>query len=441
MDEFLAAYNSGEVARVAAFFERHDTSPDVAKRRQRAEERARWVGGFLYPGVRRFVPQRVTASSADAITILGQSAITDAWYRFTMEIDPAPPHGIAFGFEESEAPGSWRKGAKPTVAAYMQRLANADVFSGAVMIADQDQTIYSGAFGFADREAKRSNTLDTPINLGSANKMFTAVAIMQLVERGRIALHDPVGKHLPDYPNRDVAEHVTIHHLLTHTSGVGDYFNDEYMARKKELRTVSDLLSLFQNDPLEFRPGEKWQYSNGGYALLGRVIEVISGMTYEQYVQQNIFRPAGMTRTSGDGDESRAIGYTFARAGGAIELTPAPNDFALPGSGSPAGGGYSTVPDLISFARALRSGALVSPQTLREMLAPRITNERGAYGYGFEIVERHGHTIVGHNGHHFGISAQLGIDTKSGIAVAVLANYDPPAAPVVARRLEELLFD
>lgn len=278
MHEFLDAYNSGDVARVVAFFERHDTSPDAAKRRRRAEDRARWVSGFVYPGIRRFVPERVTASSADAITILGRSAITEAWYRFTMEVDLAPPHGIAFGFEEAEAPSSWRKRAKPTVAAYMQRLAGADVFSGAVMIADADHTIYSGAFGFADREAKRANTIDTPINLGSANKMFTAVAIMQLVERGRIALDDRVGKHLPDYPNRDVAEHVTIHHLLTHTSGVGDYFNDEYMARKKEMRTVSDLLSLFQNDPLAFRPGEKWQYSNGGYALLGRVIEVTSGI-------------------------------------------------------------------------------------------------------------------------------------------------------------------
>lgn len=142
-----------------------------------------------------------------------------------------------------------------------------------------------------------------------------------------------------------------------------------------------------------------------------------------------------MTRTSGDGDASRAIGYTFARAGGAIDLTPARNDFALPGSGSPAGGGYSTVRDLISFARALWSGALVSPETLRKMLAPHVTNERGAYGYGFEIVKRDGHTIVGHNGHHFGISAQFDIDIESGIAVAVLANYDPPAAPVVARRL------
>jgi CubicO group peptidase (beta-lactamase class C family) len=148
-----------------------------------------------------------------------------------------------------------------------------------------------------------------------------------------------------------------------------------------------------------------------------------------------------MTRTSGDGDEARAIGYTFARPGGAVEVTRARNDFALSGSGSPAGGGYSTVRDLISFVRALRSGALVSGETLRKMLTPHVTNERGAYGYGFEIVERDGRTIVGHNGHHFGISAQLDIDIESGIAVAVLANYDPPAAPVVARRLGELLFE
>ncbi|HJQ35875.1 MAG TPA: serine hydrolase domain-containing protein [Thermoanaerobaculia bacterium] len=437
MREFLDAYNSGDFSRVAAFFEAHDTSADASKRRERGMDRATWVMGYLHPGIRRFVPARTTASTADAITILGRSASTDAWYRFTMEVDAAPPHAIAFGFEEAEPPSGWRERTMPTAEEYMRRVADAGVFSGAVMIADAGRTIYSGAFGFADAEARRANTIDTPINLGSMNKMFTAIAILQLVERGRIALDDRVGKHLPLLPNRDVAENVTVHHLLTHTSGVGDYFNDAYMARKKELRTVPDLLSLFQTEPLAFRPGEKWQYSNGGYVLLGAIIEAVAGMSYEEYVQQHVYRVAGMAGTRGDCD-SCAIGYTFARRGGAIALTRERNDFALPGAGSPAGGGYSTVRDLIAFVRALRAGKLVSPDSLRKMLTPHITNDRGAYGYGFELVQRNGRTIAGHNGHHLGISAQLDFDVDSGVAVAVLSNYDPPAAPVVARRLGEL---
>ncbi len=172
-------------------------------------------------------------------------------------------------------------------------------------MADDARTIYAGAHGVV-------KTLDTQINLGSVNKMFTAVAIMQLVEQGRVQLDAPLGSYVPDYPNWDAADNVTIHHLLTHTSGVGDFFNETYMVRKKEIRSVAELLPLFASEPLAFRPGEKWQYSNGGYALLGRVIELVSSLSYEDYVQRHVFAPAGMTRTSGYAREPYARGYVHA---------------------------------------------------------------------------------------------------------------------------------
>jgi CubicO group peptidase (beta-lactamase class C family) len=423
MREFLMSYNNHDFKGAVAFFERHGSG-------QRAVERAQWVMGFLYPGVREFVPVRVLDSTSEAITLLGRSDVTDAWYRFSIEVD-SQPRGVAFGFENAEAPSGWR-GRNEDIASYLRRVTDADFFSGTVMVATDDRTIHAGAYG-------NVTTLDTQLNLGSANKMFTAVAIMQLVEQEKVRLDANVGRYVPDYPNRDAREQVTIHHLLTHTSGVGDFFNEQYMRRKKALRSVAELLPLFAPEPLAFRPGEKWQYSNGGYALLGRVIELVSGMSYEDYVQRHVFAPAGMSRTSGDPQEPYAPGHTFMREGGAVALSRTANDFALPATGSPAGGGYSTVGDLVAFARALRGEKLVSRESLERMLTPHVATDRGTqYGYGFELTSRNGEAVYGHNGHHLGISAQLDIYRESGRIVAVLSDHDPPAAPVVATRLSEL---
>jgi len=425
MDEFLEAYNTGKFTPVAAFFGRHGS-------KERATERAQWVMGFLYPGVRRFVPIEVLDSKPEAITVLGHSELTEAWYRFIIEVDSLPPHGVAFGFENADPPKGWQ-GREEDIGTYLRRLENADFFSGAVMIADGERTILTRTYGSV-------MGLDTQINLGSANKMFTAVAIMQLVEQGKLDLNTPVGRYLPDLPNPDIKDRVTIHHLLTHTSGVGDFMNPSYSARKKEIRTVAELLPFFVSDSLAFDPGAKWQYSNGGYALLGRVIEVVSGQSYEEYVQQHVFAPAGMTRTSGAPREPYAHGYTFMRKGGAIALTREVNDFALGAQGTPAGGGYSTVGDLVSFARALRTGNLVSKESLDRMLTPRISTDRNTqYGYGFELRTQDGETVYGHNGHHFGISAQFDVYKESGTIVAVLSNYDPPVAPVTAARIGQLI--
>ena len=347
MSEFLTAYNSADFRQVAAFFERHGSG-------QRSVERASWVMGFLYPGVRRFVPEEVVHSTPETITLRGRSELTEAWYRFTIDVDAQPPHGVTFGFENDEAPSGWR-GRSETAAAYLRRLADEDFFSGTVMVATDERVVHSGAYGDV-------KTLATQINLGSMNKMFTAVAIMTLVEQGKVQLDGLLGRYIPDYPNPDAREHVTIHHLLSHTSGVGDFFNEKYMARKKEIRSVAELLPLFAMEPLAFRPGEKWQYSNGGYAVLGRVIELVSGLSYEEYVQRHVFAPAGMRRTSAGPREPYALGHTFMRRGGGVALSREVNDFALPATGSPAGGGYSTVEDLlVSFARALRAGSTLVP--------------------------------------------------------------------------------
>lgn len=158
--------------------------------------------------------------------------------------------------------------------------------------------------------------------------MFTAVAIAQLAEGGKLSFSDTVGKLLPDYPNRVVAEKVTVHHLLTHTSGMGSYFNDKFFANLNNMKTVADYLPLFASDPLAFEPGTKWQYSNAGFTVLGLIIEKLSGQSYYDYVKQHIFKPAGMVNTDSyerDKDvPNLAIGYTKMGDNG----RPDPSDYA-----------------------------------------------------------------------------------------------------------------
>src|SRR6185503_9889262 len=239
-----------------------------------------------------------------------------------------------------------------SLSAYLDEASANDRFSGAVLVAKNGQPVFQKAYGFANQTTKVPNNLQTKFDLGSMNKMFTAIAIAQLAERGKLSFTDTVGKYLPNFPNKAIADKVTIHHLLTHTSGMGSYFNEKFFANINSLRTVPDYLPLFADEPLAFEPGTKWQYSNSGFVVLGLLIEKISGQSYYDYVKENIFKPAGMNSTdSYERDKeilNLAIGYT--RAGDNGRLDPAAprraNSAMRPPKGSPAGGGYSTVEDL-----------------------------------------------------------------------------------------------
>src|SRR5208282_5473121 len=159
----------------------------------------------------------------------------------------------------------------------------ADKFSGTVLVAKEGKPVFAEAYGLADREKKISNTLDTRFRIGSMNKMFTAVSVLQLVEAGKIKLTDPLGKYVTDYPNQDIATKVTIHQLLTHTGGTGDIFGPEFNAHRRELRTLNDYVALYGKRAPQFEPGSRWRYSNYGMVLLGVVIERVTGQSYYDY--------------------------------------------------------------------------------------------------------------------------------------------------------------
>jgi D-alanyl-D-alanine carboxypeptidase len=321
------------------------------------------------------------------------------------------------------------------VAALRERLRNeasADRFAGAVLVADQGKPIFAQAYGLADREHNIPNTLQTRFSIASMNKMFTAVATMQLVQVGKLALDDPLGKYLTDYPNRELAAKVTIGELLTNTGGTGDIWGPEFDKHRLELRTLQDYIHLYGQRALRFEPGSRWEYSNYGFILLGAAIEKVSGQSYSDYVHQHVFNPAGMTSTSLRMEDkaipSLSIEYTKMGATHWIPNTDAPTN-----SGTSAGGGFSTVGDLLRFANALRENKLLDAQHMKLMTTGRVANPFGldAYGFGVQIIN--GNQCFGHNGSSRGVNGDLEICLDSSYTVVALANMDPPAAEQVSQ--------
>lgn len=331
--------------------------------------------------------------------------------------------------------------------AYLEQASASDAFSGAVLVAKNGQPIFRKAYGMANKSTNTPNNVDTKFDLGSMNKMFTAVAIAQLVERGKLSFTDTIGKLLPDYSNKSVADKVTVEQLLTHTSGMGSYFNRKFQANQNNLKTVADYLPLFVDDPLAFEPGAKWQYSNSGFVVLGLIIEKVSGQSYYDYVKEHIFKPAGMVNTdSFESDKETpnlAIGYmNMGENGGPDPSAPRrPNVPMRAFKGSPAGGGYSTVDDMLKFSVALQNHKLLSQKYTDIVTTGKVDMGRPgtkyAYGFGEEISN--GRRIIGHNGGGPGIGDNFDVFTESGYTAVILGNYDPPAMMPVVKKIRDLL--
>jgi D-alanyl-D-alanine carboxypeptidase len=195
----------------------------------------------------------------------------------------------------------------------IDKAASTGNFSGVWLWAKNGKPITSGARGKADRERGIDNTLNTRFRIGSMNKMFTAVATLQLVERGKLSLDDTIGKILPDYPNTNVASKVKVRHLLSHTGGTGDIFGPKFERHRLELKSLQDYVKLYGECGLRFEPGTKWEYSNYGFLLLGVLIEKVSGKSYYDFVAENIYKVAGMTNSGSEPESvevaNRSKGY------------------------------------------------------------------------------------------------------------------------------------
>jgi CubicO group peptidase (beta-lactamase class C family) len=331
--------------------------------------------------------------------------------------------------------------------AYLEQAAAADAFSGAVLIAKDAEPVFTKAYGLANRAANTPNNTETKFNLGSMNKMFTAVAIAQLAESGKLSFTDTISKVLPDYPNKAVAEKVTIHQLLTHTSGMANYQNETYMANLNKMKTVADLLPLFANEPLAFEPGTKLVYSNSGFVVLGLIIERVSGQNYFDYVKEHIFKPAGMVNTDsyekGKDVPNMAVGYMRMNEKGMPDpsLPLRENTSVLAAKGSPAGGGYSTVGDMLRFSLALRGNKLLSQKYTAIVTTGKFEvagpDRKYAYGFGDNVID--GRHIVGHNGGGPGIGANFDVFPEIGYTAVILTNFSPPAMMPVVKKVRDLI--
>lgn len=318
------------------------------------------------------------------------------------------------------------------VRAHLEKVTATGQFSGAVLVVWDGQTLFEGAYGLADRERNVLNTTLTQFRVASMNKMMTAVATLQLVQAGKLRLDVPLSTYLPDYPNSELAAKATLHHLLTHTGGTGDIFGPDFMAHRSELREPADYLRLYGTRALRFEPGERWEYSNYGFMLLGAVIERVTGTSYYDHLASRVLTPAGMSATGFAPEDSlvpgRSAGYTNQLVAGAL-VSNAP---VLPYRGTPAGGGYSTVGDFARFAAAVREHRLLDATHTSLLLDGKVPLNQGLrYAYGFHERTVAGRRFVGHNGDSAGMSGDLEFEPDGGYVVVALSNFDPLAAEQV----------
>ena len=367
---------------------------------------------------------------------------TRRWLRYVVNVEPEPPHRIA-GIFVFPAPGDVVPVEGPPlsleegVASLEKRidaLAAAGKFSGAVLLGRNGKPVLRKAWGEAERSFHSPNRPDTLFSLGSLNKMFTAVAVGRLVDRGKLDWDDPVGKYLKGWLPDDVAAKITLRHLLTHTSGLGDYL-DALMDGENRLLLdgVAAHRRLVAGSRPAYEPGARFQYSNSGYLLLGAVIEAVSGKDYYAFVRDEVYGPAGMTRSDSysidDVVENLATGYL--RPGEGVDTWK--TNRSLGGlRGTPAGGGYSTCDDLLAFANALLGYRLLSKETTEALLTPRVKAPFGDYGFGFGIEKAPGGgTAIGHAGGFPGVSTFLRAYREAGWTLCVLANQSSGPADVM----------
>ena len=435
--EWLAAFNSGDRTRYAKFLK--GNWPTWVWLIDRDLGLRETTGGFTLRKVRQASTTRVSGWV--------QERDSDQFVSFTMWVSSAKrPKILALDLIPIPRPAAFpiprltEDEAIAGVEALLRKKTGADQFSGAAFLTKGGRTLFSGAYGQADRERRIANTVDTRFRIGSMNKMFTAVATLQLIEQGKLALDDTVGEHLRGYPNKDVASKVTVRHLLTHTGGTGDIFGPEYDANRLQLREHSDYVKLYGSRAPEFEPGSQFRYSNYGFVLLGAIIETVSGQSYYDYVRDHVFGPAGMTSTDSLPESvevpNRSIGYTSAGA-----QSWQPNTDWLPWRGTAAGGGYSTVGDVARFADALTSHRLLSPASTELLITGKVAVGPGIrYAFGFaDARDKNANGWVGHSGGAPGMNGDLKIYLKSGYVLVVLANLDPPAAQRISDYLDPRL--
>jgi len=404
LGSWLMAYNFGDSARIAGTIAQLYEPAALARRS--AAERAGGVMGWRreYGG---FELSRIDSSQSGMIVVTVKETLTRGWGMLFVEIDSVPPKKVTgvslIPFVE---PPDWNmvervessSALADRVAGLAEQLAAAGSFSGVVLITRGDVVLMHRGYGAA---------IDTTFELASVSKIFTAAAIEQLLEQGKLSIDATIGAVLPDYP-RGASSGVTVQQLLTMSSGIPDLFRSpRYRGHQAEFRTLPDHWPLFALAPLEFPPGSQWSYSNSNFMILGSIVEQVSGESFADYIRKHVLEPAGMAQTT---------------------------------AGSPAGGGRSTAKDLAAFGKAFLGARLVGRAMVARATTGYIVTEYGGRdGYGLETREWNGVRVVGHGGAFPGVSNQVDFYPESGYSVVVLSNVSRSGAQALANYARALI--
>lgn len=316
---------------------------------------------------------------------------------------------------------------------YLEQLPD---FNGTLLIAKNDQILYQLARGVAQLEYDIPITTTTTFNLASITKLFTAVAILQLYERGLVQLDVPVGKYLPNYPDRIVRDSVTIYQLLTHTAGLPPFYLPALETNPLQLTQLSDFLPFLTQQPLHHLPGTEYHYSGGNFLLLGLIIESVAGQTYDAYLQSQVFAPAGMRQSRSYAVDAlvpnRASGYRIDSTGAFRR-----NDYLLT-IGTSAAGYYATADDVLRFSQALQNGTLLRDTTFELMIRPKVKGYTTYLGFGIDVDQRYGQPIIGHSGGWYGVRTELMIFRSTDHTVIVLSNQNDDGASGASKIITDL---
>jgi CubicO group peptidase (beta-lactamase class C family) len=313
----------------------------------------------------------------------------------------------------------------------VQSYVDSKQFMGAALVARDGKVLLSTGYGFANLEWGVANSPASKFRLGSITKQFTAACILLLEERGKLKVDDPVKKYMTDAPA--AWDKVTIFNLLTHTSGIPSFTGfPDYASTEAIATTPEKLVARFRDKPLEFQPGEKWNYSNSGYVLLGYLIEKISQQSYSEFVQENIFTPLGMKDSGYDSNSAiilhRASGYTPSAKG---TIHAGYIDMSIPFS---AGSLYSTTEDLLRWEQGLMGGKLLSTASLAKMTTPF----KNDYALGLAVHAVNGHKVIEHGGGIEGFNTEIAYYPEDKLTVVVLANLNGGVPETIANALAQV---
>ena len=370
------------------------------------------------------------------------------WSDFQFFLNPSPPHlisNLAFiaevaepialpnGSIEQRETLNWLNG-------YIEKLERDNELSGSILLAKGDAVLLEKHWGYADLEQKHKINAETLFGLASGSKMFTAVAIMQLQEQGKLKLTDKLTDYFPDFPRRDWAERVTLQQMLSHTSGIAEYWTSENEPAMLNFNDWHQFLPLIYKGGFNLEPGTESSYSNSNFMLLGSIVEKVSGQDYYAFISTNILAKAGMTQSGFfyHADPNHSFARPHARKeGGGWQLAKHFKN----GKGSPAGGCYSNAADMLKFYKALKNNQLVSASTLQNMTTDKTIGVKDAqpYGLGF-ILEQHAQEpTYGHGGTADGVNFEFRYFPRQDILLVVFCNQNNGAYDDLKRNALKLI--